>query len=313
MIARHCWLGPALLLWAVAGCSGGASPSYGGGTGGSGAPGATPGAGSNGVAGLGGTQQAGGAPSASNPKASGGGAPGTGGTASTSGAGGASGGPVANGTGGAGSPTAAAFPAGAKTSHFPLIDGASWTYHHTSAAKTAPWDETDTVKATTYMGKPAFIFEDQEDAMGVQTHSTLVVNGTGVYRAYKENTIKGMTVLTVTYNPAFLRFDEAWTQMGQMVTLTDNWTQNCVVGNTVVSKCVTGTMTPGMTTHEFTVLNASVKITVPAGTFDTIEIQRVDPMAKVTKLFWFAAGVGKVREEVPAMMAVEELTSYKIP
>lgn len=310
MIARHCWLGPALLFGAVVGCSGGASPSYGGGTGGSGAPGATPGAGSNGVAGLGGTQQAGGAPSASNPKVSGGGAPGTGGTAS--GAGGASGGPVANGTGGAGSTAAAAFPAGDKTSHLPLVDGASWTYHHTKPM-TAAWDEIDTVHATTYMSKPAFIFEDQEDAMGVQTHSTLIIEGTGVYRAYKEVSIKAQTVLTVTYKPEFLRFDEAWTQAGQKVSLTDNWTQNCMLGGTIASKCTAGTTTPGMTTHDFTVLNTSVKVTVPAGTFDTVEIQRVDPNKPETKLFWFAAGVGKVREEVPATMSVTELTAYKIP
>jgi hypothetical protein len=202
--------------------------------------------------------------------------------------------------------------AGSKNSHFPLVDGATWVYHHTNPGKAAPWDETDTAHAATYMGKPAFVYEDQEDAMGVQTHSTLVVDGTGVYRVYKENTIKGQVVFTVAYDPAFLRYDEAWTQMGQTVTLTDNWTQTCVQMSSV-SKCAPGAVTPGMTTHTFTVVNPSVKVTVPAGTFDTVEIQRVDPMKNEIKLMWFAAGVGKVREEVPATMAVEELTSYMIP
>jgi hypothetical protein len=215
-----------------------------------------------------------------------------------------------------GPPPAPAFMAADKAGHFPLVDGATWTYRHTNPGKMpVNWDEIDSARATTYMGKPAFIFEDQEDAMGVQTHSTLTVEGTGVYRAYKENTIKGQTVLTVTYDPAFLRFDEAWTQMGQTVTLTDKWVQNCVVGNTVVANCTAGMMTPGMTTHVFTVVNPSTKVTVAAGTFDAVEIQRVDPNKNPpeTKLYWFAAGVGKVREEVPAAMAVEELVSYKIP
>lgn len=227
---------------------------------------------------------------------------GTGAAAGTSAAGG--------GSGGAGAP--APLTAGARDSHFPLVDGSSWVYHHTKPA-TAAWDETDTARATTYMGKAAILFEDQEDAQGVQTHSTLLDDGTGVYRAYKENTIKGQTVLTVTYNPAFLRFDESWTQMGQMVTLTDNWTQNCVLGGTAVSNCTTGSTKNGMTTHVFTVVSPSAQVTVPAGTFDTVEIQRVDPSTQETKLFWFAAGVGKVREEVPATMAVTELTSFHIP
>jgi hypothetical protein len=212
--------------------------------------------------------------------------------------------------GGAGA--AMSFPAGAKSSHFPLVDGASWTYHHTKPM-TAAWDEVDTATASTYMGKPAFIFEDQEDAMGVQTHSTLTIDGTGVFRAYKELTIKGQKVLTVTYDPAFLRYDEAWTQMGQKVSLTDKWTQSCILGGTVAAKCTAGTTTPGMTTHDFTVLASSVKVTVPAGTFDTVQIQRVDPAKPETKIFWFAAGVGKVREEVPATMSVTELTAYTIP
>jgi hypothetical protein len=327
MITRCYRVGLVLILGAGLGCVGGGSSSkspYGAaaGSGGSSASGSGTATGggagkTSGASGGNGSMASGGAAAGSGGTSSAPGSKGSGGTAASSngGAGGAaaggSGGTSGGGAAGAGA-MAMSFTAAAKESHFPLIDGATWTYHHTNPGKTAPWDEVDTVHATTYMGMPAFIFEDQEDAMGVQTHSTLVVKGTGVYRAYKENTVKGQTVFTVTYDPAFLRYDEAWTQMGQMVTLTDNWTQNCVQMS-VAAKCAAGAKTPGMTTHVFTVLNGSVKLTVPAGTFDTIEIQRVDPMTKETKLLWFAAGVGKVREEVPATKAVEELTSYMIP
>lgn len=244
---------------------------------------------------------------------------GTGGNKGSAGSPGASGNPSgtngasgssAAGASGKGGTTAMAS-AGAKDSHFPLVDGATWTYHHTNPNK-PPWDEIVTIKTATYMGKPAFIYSDQEDAQGLQTHTTLVVNGTGVYRAYKEVAASSQTALTVSYDPAFLRYDEAWNMDGQTMTLTDNWIQQCIQMS-AASKCAPGATTPGMTTHTYTVLKASIQVTSPAGTFDAVEIQRVDPATKETKLYWFARGVGKVREETPAVQAVEELVSYQIP
>ena len=100
------------------------------------------------------------------------------------------------------------------------------------------------------------------------------------FEEVREITIMNQKVLTVTYDPAFLRYDEAWAQVGQKVTLVDKWMQNCMLGGTVASKCTAGTTTPGMTTHEYTVRATSVKVTVP-GTFDTVEIQRVEPVRTI--------------------------------
>jgi len=201
--------------------------------------------------------------------------------------------------------------AGGRLSHFPLVDGTRWTYHHTTLVDD-PWDETDTVTSTTYQGQDAFILSDQEDAEGEQTHSTHVIDGTRVYRAYKEVEVGDVVAVTTTYDPAFLRYDEAWTESGDTVTLDDDWTQACVVASTA-SNCAPGAVKVGTTTHTYTVLSAAEELTVPAGTFTTVKVQRDNVTSPETKLFWFAAGVGKVREENPSTGAVSELTAYEIP
>ncbi|HEX2874429.1 MAG TPA: hypothetical protein VHP33_24410 [Polyangiaceae bacterium] len=214
-------------------------------------------------------------------------------------------------TGGDGSIEGPLPGAGSAQSHFPLVSGATWTFHHTSVLD-EPWDETDSVSETTYEGQPAFVLSDQEDAEGEQTHSTLIVDGTRVYRAYKEVAVGHVVAVTTTYEPAFLRYDEAWTENGLSVTLDDDWTQICVVASTA-SSCATGAVKVGTTTHTYTVLDVDDELTVPAGTFRSVKLQRDNVSDPETKLFWFAAGVGKIREENPSTGAVSELTAYEIP
>lgn len=201
--------------------------------------------------------------------------------------------------------------AGSKQSHFPLVDGTRWTYHHTTVIDD-PWDETDTVTKGTYQGQDVFVLSDEEDAQGEQTRSTHVIDGTRVYRAYKEVSVGDVVAVTTTYDPAFLRYDEAWTTTGDTVTLDDDWTQNCEVASTA-SKCAPGAVKTGTTTHTYTVLDTAEELTVLAGTFTTVKIQRDNVSDPETKIFWFAAGVGKVREESPATGAVTELSAYEIP
>ena len=201
--------------------------------------------------------------------------------------------------------------AGSKQSHFPLVDGATWTYRHTSAAE-APWDEVATLSASRYQGKDAFVLADEEDAEGARSRSTQVVDGTRVYRAYKEISVAGQVVVTTEYAPAFLRYDEDWTTRGLTVTLDDDWTETCVVASTA-SKCAPGAVKLGTTVHTYTVIDVAAKVSVPAGDFTAVEVQRENVVAGETKLFWFALGVGKVREENSHTGALEELSAYEIP
>jgi hypothetical protein len=202
------------------------------------------------------------------------------------------------------------FEAGAADSRFPLVAGARWTYRHTSQTKD-PWDEIATMRDTTYEDKPAFILEDEEDAEGAQTRSTLIVQGTGVYRAFREVRVDGALALQVKYDPAFLRYDEAWLKAGDTITLDDDWTQSCIM-TSIASKCAPGAVEVGKTTHKYTVVDTHVDISVPAGKFDAIEIERFNPDESETRRFWFAPGVGKVREEDAESGAVEELAEFVV-
>lgn len=202
-------------------------------------------------------------------------------------------------------------PAGSKQSHFPLVDGATWTYQHTSVVEDA-WEERATVTATTYQDQDAFVLADEEDAEGEQTRSTLTIDGTRVYRAYKETAVADQVAITTVYDPAFLRYDEAWITPGMTVTLDDDWTETCVIASTA-SNCAPGAVKIGVTVHTYTVLDIAAKITVPAGDFTTVKVQRDNVLDPETKLFWFALGVGKVREENPETGAVEALSAYEIP
>lgn len=239
---------------------------------------------------------------------------GTGGSSTSTGSGGTGGSTASAGAGGAagaGSDAGSQPKAGSKDSHFPLSDGATWKYHHENPTKT-PWDEVASAKATTYKDKPAFLFSDQEDAQGEQTTSTLVVDGTGVYRVYKEVAVGGQVAVKTAYDPAFLRYDEAWLSEGQMMTLDDDWTQTCVFTSSA-AKCAPGAVKTGTTTHEYKVVSLHSQITVAAGTFDCVLIERTNPTDVETKQFWFAKGVGKVRELDTGTNATEELTEYNIP
>ena|GEM_PF-1461301 len=220
------------------------------------------------------------------------------------------------GTGGSGS-----FKAGAADSHFPLVDGATWTYHHQYPQNPGkmPWDEVATMRSATYEDKPAFILEDEEDAQGERSSSTMVIDGTKVQRVYKEVAVADQLAFKTSYDPGFLRYDEAWANSaGAAEQLTYDSLQICVMASSA-SKCAAGAMRMETTTHSYKVLSQNVSITVPAGTFDTVQIERTnlgDPAIQgddEVKHFWYAPGVGKVREEDKQDGATEELSSYKFP
>ncbi len=212
----------------------------------------------------------------------------------------------------AGAPGGGELPAaGSKRSHFPLVDGASWVYRHTNWLEES-WDESATLSATSDGETEAFVLSGEEDSAGEQTKSTLVVDGTRVYRVRKQVLVGEQLAVDTTYDPPFLRYDEAWTQPGFSVTLDDEWSQECVISSSA-SSCAPGAVKQGVTTHTYTVVDVAASISVPAGDFTAVKIQRDNVLDPETKLFWVAAGAGKVREENPATYAVEEHSAYEIP
>ena len=214
-----------------------------------------------------------------------------------------------------------AIKAGAKDSHFPLIDGATWTYKHEYPQDPGkmPWDEIATMRSATFEDAPAFILEDEEDAQGERSSSTMVIDGTRIFRVYKEVNVADQLAFKTSYDPGFLRYDEAWAGAeGETEQLTYDSLQICVMASSA-SKCAPGAMRMETTTHTYKVLSENVSITVPAGTFDTVQIERTNlddpaiPSDDEVKHFWYARGVGKVRELDVQNGATEELASYNVP
>jgi hypothetical protein len=237
------------------------------------------------------------------------------------GAGGASGKGGAGGSSDAGSGGAKSFEAGAKDSHFPLVDGATWTYRHAYPQDPGkmPWDEIATMRSATYMDMPAVILEDEEDAQGERSASTMLIDGSAVYRVYKEVKVAGQVAFNTTYDPGFLRYDEAWKQEGSSVDESYDSLQLCVMASSA-SKCAPGAMRKETRSHTFKVLSLNAEVSVPAGTFkNTVQIERInqgDPQSvgdEETKHFWYAPGVGKVRELDVQSGATEELSKFEIP
>ena len=64
--------------------------------------------------------------------------------------------------------------------------------------------------------------------------------------------------------------------------------------------------------HDTWVVEATdAQITVPAGTFTCLQLRNLNTVTGSDNRYWFAQGVGKIREE--GATQVEELTSYSLP
>lgn len=189
----------------------------------------------------------------------------------------------------------------------PLGDGAQWSYVvKTSSGQVLGMDNTMTTE-TTWNGMQAWELVDEPNANGNWSSSTLIDNGTEVLRVHREDMGQAGTTEIVDYEPGFLRCSEAWTTVGMKEeflydrTAYDGNGQNPVVEGRG---------------HTFEVLAVGESVTVPAGTFDCVKVERVRTIgaeAGALVWFWFAPGIGKVREEDPVAMEIEELVSVSIP
>lgn len=195
--------------------------------------------------------------------------------------------------------------------YFPLVDGSSFVYLHS-----AGWQETITVSATTYEGNPAFLLSETADPDGERAESIFVRSGTKVMRVYKEvfdTTTNDMVISQVTYRPGFVRADDAWATATIDAEMPEEYERT----ETVPGQ---GTQPPEQRSHTY-VVEGIETVTTNAGRFDNcirVRRQRTWEMPVAgeegqEKRFWFAPGVGKVREETLDTGNTETLESYTLP
>jgi hypothetical protein len=206
-----------------------------------------------------------------------------------------------------GTDTADTEPDPLEQSLYPLADGAKWSYVvKTTAGQILGMDITE-ANEVEWEGEQAFELIDEPDDDGEWNASVLLQDGDLVMRVHREEMDNLGTTAIIDYDPGFVRVSEAWTVVGPpQEILYDRIAYDGNGQNPVVEA----------RGHTFEVLAVDEQVTVPAGTFDCVKVERVRTLgaeAGALVWFWYAPGVGKVREERPLEMEVEELVSVSIP
>lgn len=199
--------------------------------------------------------------------------------------------------------------------YYPLVDGASWSYWHSSRGG---WEETVTVEETEHEGRPDFWMTDNGSPDGRNSKSLLVRDGTAILRVTKDQFLNGQLELSVEYDPGFMRFDSAWLE--QQVPFSE--TLSYVRTETDVGQQSQPSTDRG---HVFTVESLSETVEAEGRTFRNcvrVRRERVPGATSGTtygiqgeedNLYWFAPGVGKVYEENLTTGNTEILIEYQIP
>lgn len=206
-------------------------------------------------------------------------------------------------------------PAELKPFH-PLVDGSWWEYQHTD------WTERVTLTATTLEGAPAFLMTDSPNPSdGVRSDAILVSENGRVLRRTKEEYLIGTDAsatlqATVNYGVGFTRFDESWAEQAVGYRETPAYER-------VETRPGDAPRPAEARSHTFEILSLSESVQTGVGTFDCIKIRRtkdweaaaegIDTSDAEPKLFWFARGVGKVRELNPDTGRGELLSDFFVP
>jgi hypothetical protein len=189
----------------------------------------------------------------------------------------------------------------------PLAIGATWSYRVTDLVNvgTPPETKDSTVEALEDVG-------DRKAGVTAYRIRTAKLDGstvswqqdlcTSIVR-HREQSFDLADVLQSDqfYAPSKLRVDETPAHLAMGASWTVSYTEtevDPVNGTQTVSKDET-----------WTVQAVDEPVTVPAGTFASVRLQKVTSGA-ATKTFWFSPGVGKIKEEGEQL---EELTAYTQP
>ncbi len=203
--------------------------------------------------------------------------------------------------------------------YYPTVAGATWTYFHSSRGG---WEETVVMEQGEESDQ--FVLKDTENPDGESSENTLTRDGTAILRTDKRQLVDGELAFSVTYDPGFLRFDESW--LDEDTPFEDE--RSYVRTETDVGE---SPKTPRDRVHIFTVELLSETVEVEGGIFrNCIRVRRQRESDETTtataaattdtatqddqgKLFWFAPGVGKVKEQNLDTGNTEVLVDYEIP
>lgn len=190
----------------------------------------------------------------------------------------------------------------------PLAVGATWTYRVTDPATGEVADKSNTVEALENVGGE----KDGIQAYRVRTEKLNGVTvswqedlGNAIVR-HREQAFRadGSMKTEDWYLPGKLRVDESETHLEPGATWTETYSERVIDGDD-------GTITMVEKSETWTVEAVDEEVTVPAGTFRCVRLRRVgDSDGASVKTWWFAPGVGKVKETGGQ---TEELVDWVLP
>lgn len=194
-----------------------------------------------------------------------------------------------------------------KESHYPLIAGSRWEYsvvdingvelrkEIVTASKDESVEDSDLTQ---------IILEDNENSEGLRTRSKIRRIKSGAFRIHKDIMRGDEIEESVEYDPGFVRFDEAWLKLSIGAHKDYGYERESSSESKEEQRG-----------HRYLLKAKKVKVRVPAGVFDTVHIirERLTGASQGEKVeYWFAPGVGKVRELRPATGKEELLESYEL-
>ncbi len=181
-----------------------------------------------------------------------------------------------------------------------LTAGSTWTYQVTDPTQGVYQKQMVVVGPAAIPGTSVGATQVLESAAGVETLAWQTESDGLFLKWREEERVGGLLTKTTDWSPALMKYLSRAAPAG--------WTWESDAHQTVTYP--DGTKVEKDVAFVWTVVAASERITVPAGTFDCVKVTKVNlDKADRTKTYWFAAGVGKVREEGSA---VEELASYAL-
>jgi hypothetical protein len=194
-------------------------------------------------------------------------------------------------------------PVGEYASYFPLVAGATWTYEVAKPGEALAEKSVALVPDGQVAG--AFRFDDTNDDDGDRSSSLLERDGTKVWRTHKDILLGTTVSESVDYDPGFIRVDDAWAELAEGTSVTEDYVRHSVTKDTTENR-----------SHTYTLVSADEEVVVPAGTFRAMHIQRfkIEGATRKDEMhFWWVKGVGKVRELKRSNGAEENLVAYDIP
>lgn len=197
---------------------------------------------------------------------------------------------------------------GGELRYFPIAEGASWTYQVVDLGTGASSLKTQAVEAYEDIGGQkagTMGYRMRTDKDTGYTLSWQEDTGTAIVRHREQSFAAGGAQETDEfYLPYKMRLDESEAHLVVDTTYSYSYSEQ-------IFDLTASTNNTNDKSEAWTVEAVDEEVTVPAGTFTTLRVFRNNDGTGVQKTYWFARGVGKVKEEGGGQR--ELLTDYTIP